>query len=89
MKPVKTIADAVREFGPIDDWLITAEDIERIMLTATCSHGILPVDRCMTCFVGALVARQLAILAERAGCSPDDAAALGAELVRREQEADA
>lgn len=64
-------AEALRRLGPPDSWVMPAEEIERVMVTATCRHGILPVHACTDCLTGALLRRQVTLLAERIGCTPE------------------
>lgn len=72
----------LRDFGPPEQWLIPTEDIKQIILTVPCSHGHPRIDACRECFVPALMERQLAILAERLGCTLEDATAVGEQLTR-------
>lgn len=81
-----TADQMLRQFGPPDDWMLSVEDIERIMLTGPCRHLLARVGDCSTCLPSALTARQLSILAERLGCTPEDAAEVGDTLVRQHLE---
>lgn len=72
--------DLLRKFGPVDSWLIPAKDIETIIMTQTCRHGRSRIDACRDCFTGAMLRRQTTILAERLGCSPEDAAVVSRTL---------
>lgn len=76
----------LQKFGPPETWLIPAAEIEAIMTTQTCAHDLGPIDACRECLIPALVRRQMAILAERLGCAPEEAAAVGERLVPRHTE---
>lgn len=77
---------SLRDLGPVDEWLIPAADIEVVMLTGRCHHGKPMIDACRTCFVDALFRRQMEILAERLGCSAEDAKDVAHALIRKHQE---
>ncbi len=72
--------------GPPEAWVIPAEDIERIMVNGRCRHLLPTIEDCQECFVNALLERQIAIVAEKIGCSPEDAAAVGESLARKHRE---
>jgi hypothetical protein len=80
-------SDFIRDFGaPPEDLVIPADDIEHILTTGHCVHLLPSLKDCQPCLVGALFERQIALLAERVGCTPEDAAAIGASA-RAKQEA--
>ncbi len=79
------ISDLLKRVGPPEEWMISEDDILHVMLSGPCEHLIVPLDRCRECFVAALVRRQMAVLAERLGCTPDVAADVAESLVRKEQ----
>jgi len=70
----------MRRFGPVDSWLLPASDIEHIIRTGACRHGLPDIARCRDCFTAAMLRRQVTLLAERLGCSPEDADAVSKTL---------
>ena len=69
----KNLADMLRELGPIDDWLLSVEEIQHIIETADCRHLLPNIAQCRECFTAAMFHRQVEILARMKGCTPSDA----------------
>lgn len=65
--------DALRALGPIDDWLLSVDEIQHIIETADCRHLLPTIDQCRVCFTDALFHRQIELMARSLGCSPSDA----------------
>jgi hypothetical protein len=77
--------DFLRRFGPPETWMISAEEIEAVMLAGPCRHFEPRLMDCQRgCLPAALTERQMARLAERLGCSVEDAAAVGESLTRKD-----
>lgn len=76
------IADLLKRVGPPEQWMLSEDDILHVMLSGPCEHLIVPLDRCRECFVAALTRRQMAALAQRLGCSAEDADEVADRLVR-------
>jgi hypothetical protein len=74
--------DMLERFGPVDEWLLSAEEIERVMLDGPCRHLIQQFGDCRECMPAELTRLQIAILARRLGCSDEDATAVGDKLTR-------
>lgn len=83
MSKQKNLGDLLALVGPPEQWMIPVEDIERIMVNGRCRHLLPTIEDCQPCFVDALTERQFAIMAERLGCTPEDAAAVGESLARK------
>ena len=73
-------------FGDPQTWVIPADDIERIMTHGVCIHTLSSIEECEDCFTDALFARQMTILAERLGCTPEDATAVGEKMAREQRD---
>lgn len=69
-----------RRFGPPEAWVLSVDEIEKVITTATCRHLLPRIDDCRECFPAALLRRQMTLLAERVGCSPEDALAVSKTL---------
>lgn len=74
-------ADLLKRLGPPKTWLISVEDIEREITAGPCRHLIPQVGDCKECCVEMLLRRQMASLAQRLGCSADDAESVSDSLV--------
>lgn len=80
---MKSKVEFFEQFGPPETWVIPGADIERIMTEGVCRHLLPSIEDCEECFVSAIAERQFAIFAERLGCTPEDAAAVGKKLAHR------
>lgn len=69
----KTVADAMADLGPIDDWLLSVDEIERVIVRGPCEHGKPTFGDCRRCAPRELFRRQMEVLALRKGCTPEDA----------------
>lgn len=63
----------IADLGPIDSWLLPAEEIERVMLRGPCEHGLKTYENCRRCLPRELFRRQVELIALKKGCTPEDA----------------
>jgi hypothetical protein len=75
-----SIPNLVKDLGPIDEWLIPVEEIEH-SAEGMCEH-LKALWDCQPCLVGRLFVRQMELIGERIGLSPEDAAELARSYPR-------
>lgn len=64
-----------------EGWL-SVDEIEDVITNGTCRHGLADINECSTCMTAELTRRQLAHLARKLGCTPEDAQSVADSLMR-------
>jgi hypothetical protein len=67
--------------GPPENWVLPADQIEVVMLSGPCAHGLETTEACRTCLPRELFRRQIEMLALKIGCSTVDARSLADDAV--------